>query len=103
MRYTARMLRSYALGAVEEPQALLLAQALAGNASLRRRLDLVRDDLVEGYLTGQLDTTSRRRLEGGYLATGDGALRLALLRFLVRLARGRKATRSRPGVRTARR
>ena len=89
-------LRRYVLGRLPAADTLHLERDLAGDASLRDRLDLVTDELIESYALGDLDARSRRCLETGYLCTPDGAMRLALVRFLERAA-------CRAGVRPRRR
>jgi RNA polymerase sigma-70 factor (ECF subfamily) len=86
-------LRRYLLGACTPEESNEIDRALLSEASLPI-LEVVEDELIEDYITGELDEPDRRRFEGRLLRSDSIAEKIQIsARLLVRQDAAREITR----------
>src|SRR5262245_2864721 len=84
----------YLLGEAAEPEKDALEDSLFQNSETLEQVGAVEDELIDAFLSGELDAAERGRFEKAYLSVPDRRRRFDFARAL------RERLRMRPGVAT---
>src|SRR5262245_54257158 len=84
----------YLLGDATEQEKTVMEDALLGEPEKLEEIAAVEDELIDDYLSGELDAAERGRFEKAYLSVPDRRRRVDFARAL------RERLRIRPGVAT---